>query len=249
MNRPKLARTRLPDTRSGLTLIELVVVVVILLLLVAMMLPATRNARGAARRTQCRHNLRQIGIALHNYADTYGVHPPAYTFDENGNRLHDWRTLILPYMDSKALYTSIDLSKPWDHPVNADAKRIPISAYVCPEAPLALESTYLAVVTPESFLRPNEGAKMSDMKDSPSVTMAVIEVPSAKSLHWMNPSDADESLVIQSLGPAKLNHLEGTTIGLVDGTVRFIGKNISRDTLHALTTASGDDVVGEFGEF
>ena len=239
----ELRRTR---SRSGLTLIEGIVVAVILLLLIAFLMPPMRNARGAARRTQCKNNLKMIGLALHNYATDHGAFPPAYTVDERGQRLHSWRTLILPYLDQKDLYAKIDLSKPWDDPVNTSARQTAVTTYLCPEVARSFETTYLAVVTPESFLQPTKPAKVDEIKDGTSETLMVIEVPAAKAVHWMDPSDADDSLLSQIFSLPKPNHETGTHAGLVDGSVRFLGKNIPASTLHALITASGKDVVGDF---
>src|SRR4029453_12945484 len=71
---------------------------------VALLLPAVQQAREAARRTQCKNNLKQIGLALHNYADVYGSFPPAYIADETDKPMHSWRVLILPFLDQDQLY-------------------------------------------------------------------------------------------------------------------------------------------------
>ncbi|APZ94979.1 DUF1559 domain-containing protein [Fuerstiella marisgermanici] len=83
--------------------------------LLAMLLPFNRGSE-APRRLQCKNNLKQIGLALHNYHDVYEAFPPAFTVNSDGHPLHSWRTLILPFMEQQALYDSIDLSKPWSDP-------------------------------------------------------------------------------------------------------------------------------------
>lgn len=80
--------------------------------LASLMMPAVVTPRHVALRTMCRNNLKLIGLALHNYHDEYGVFPPAYSVDENGVRLHSWRTLILPLADGSARFFSSDLSEP-----------------------------------------------------------------------------------------------------------------------------------------
>ena len=124
------------NQRSALTVIELLVVLAVIGVLIAFLMPATRTGREPARRTQCKNNLKQIGLALYSYHDTYHAFPPAYTVDADGKPLHSWRTLILPYSDQAPLYAKIDLSKPWDDPVNAEAynTRTP-NGYCCPSVP------------------------------------------------------------------------------------------------------------------
>ena len=99
----------------GFTLIELLVVIAIIAILIALLLPAVQQAREAARRTQCKNNLKQIGLALHNYHDTFTLFPPgqirgrdpvAPNF-EYGNGA-SWGAMILPYMDQAPLFNRLD---------------------------------------------------------------------------------------------------------------------------------------------
>ncbi len=108
---------RMPSRRSrGFTLIELLVVIAIIAILVALLLPAVQQAREAARRTQCKNNLKQIALAIHNYHDTTNVFPPGYIFAPLSPPINmstrSLFTLILPYIEQTNLYNSIDSSVP-----------------------------------------------------------------------------------------------------------------------------------------
>jgi prepilin-type N-terminal cleavage/methylation domain-containing protein len=105
----------------GFTLIELLVVIAIIAILIALLLPAVQQAREAARRTECKNKLKQLGLAMHNYLDTFSVFPYASTFTDNnvpnatesgilrGNK-HNWFEFILPYIDQAPLYNQMNFS-------------------------------------------------------------------------------------------------------------------------------------------
>ena len=99
---------------GSLSLVSLVFVPVML----ALLLPAVQAAREAARRAQCTNNLKQIGLAMHNYASANGAFPPAAIYDANGKPLLSWRVLILPYLEQDSLYKQFHLAEPWDSPHN-----------------------------------------------------------------------------------------------------------------------------------
>uniref|UniRef100_A0A7C2JX84 DUF1559 domain-containing protein n=1 Tax=Schlesneria paludicola TaxID=360056 RepID=A0A7C2JX84_9PLAN len=105
-------------SRRGFTLIELLVVIAIIAILIALLLPAVQQAREAARRTQCRNNLKQIGLALHNYHDAFGLFPYSTTGDGNCTNTtglpqvknHRGWALLLPYLDQSPLYNQFNFS-------------------------------------------------------------------------------------------------------------------------------------------
>src|SRR5690606_12594833 len=103
--------------------------------LAALMIPAVGAARDAARKTVCTNNMRQIGIALHNYHDTYGTFPPAFLPDENGQPQTSWRVMILPFMEHANLYNRYNLNEPWDSPNNLSVVSVPMPVYQCPSDP------------------------------------------------------------------------------------------------------------------
>lgn len=231
------------------TVLKLLAVVGIIGILIALLLPAVRSAKPAARRNACTNNLKQIGLALHNYVDVYQVLPPAYTVDADGKRLHSWRTLILPYLEQQELYKTIDLTKAWDDPANAEARKTPVDAYQCPSADLDRESytTYLAIVTPSSCFRPDKPRSLSEITDGTSQTVMVMEVDSDHAVPWMSPTDADEQ-VVMGIGPkSKLDHPGGVNVAFVDGSVRFLGADIPATQLRALISIAGNDKAATEG--
>lgn len=98
--------------------IDLIAAGFILLLLAAVILPAVLQAREAARRSQSLNNLKQLGIAMHNYHETFELFPPGGTFAADGTPHHSWTLAILPYMVASPFYNQIDMNRPWNDPVN-----------------------------------------------------------------------------------------------------------------------------------
>ena len=139
----------LRSSRTGFTLIELLVVIAIIAILIALLLPAVQQAREAARRTQCKNNLKQLGIALHNYHDTHSAFPSGYvswpTRDGSGPAAAmidpqtwdgapgwGWGSQLLPFMDQAPLFNQLQSTLPiWD-PAHTDAIRTRLTGFLCP---------------------------------------------------------------------------------------------------------------------
>ena len=124
--------------RKGFTLIELLVVIAIIAILIALLLPAVQQAREAARRIQCKNHLKQLGLAIHNYADANRLLPPGAAVDlsvtSTGNN-GSWGVhgRILPYLEQGSLYHKVDLSIAWDFQSAIDGLKIAV--YACPSDP------------------------------------------------------------------------------------------------------------------
>jgi len=129
--------------RKAFTLIELLVVIAIIAILIALLLPAVQQAREAARRTQCKNNLKQLGLAMHNYHDTHNVFPFAQNNCCSGG--HTWSEFILPYVEQAPLYGQINFNISNHVVPNRDLfvnKSFPFQQ--CPSNPLAKNLTDVA---------------------------------------------------------------------------------------------------------
>ncbi len=147
--------------RRGFTLVELLVVIAIIGILVALLLPAVQAAREAARRKSCSNNLKQIGLALHNYHDTYKTFPPdAIWFGTQGSTLNSprhytWIALLLPYVEQTPLHDAIDFKLPGYNQqipglgagaTTAALQSVVLDSFICPSDP-----TYTGVDQTHNF--------------------------------------------------------------------------------------------------
>jgi prepilin-type N-terminal cleavage/methylation domain-containing protein len=142
--------------RRGFTLVELLVVIAIIGVLVALLLPAVQSARDAARRMSCGNNLKQIGIALHNYHDTYLVFPPGNITDGPccGTPSQTvWSISILPYMEGLNLQNQYNFNKTNEDPVNAFVRTQRVATYECPSDPMR-NKVLIPASGPANDLRP-----------------------------------------------------------------------------------------------
>jgi len=122
--------------RRGFTLIELLVVIAIIAILIALLLPAVQQAREAARRTQCRNHLKQLGLALHNYHDTHTVLPYGHCIEAQRRRRDCWFQRILPYVDQANLYNAYeaaDVDYVFYNPASIQGVIVPM--FMCPSDP------------------------------------------------------------------------------------------------------------------
>jgi prepilin-type N-terminal cleavage/methylation domain-containing protein len=121
--------------RSGFTLVELLVVIAIIGILVALLLPAVQSAREAGRRTSCQNNLKQIGLAIHNFHDTKGYLPSSGRPPQAGSVRYGLFVQLLPFVEQKGLYDIYDNTVNWSAPANLPVTSTRIAFFECPSSP------------------------------------------------------------------------------------------------------------------
>jgi len=219
---------------------------------VALLLPAVQAAREAARRAQSMNNLKQIGLALHNYHDVHRGFPPAYNVDKEGKPLLSWRVHILPYIEQQALYDQFHLDEPWDSEHNKKLIQHMPPTFRSPNSAAEQGRTiYLGSAGSDGIFVPAKeaeparpiGRPFAEITDGTSNTIAVVEASDSAAVIWTKPDD----FVPKADNP--LQGLLGTRPGgfialLCDGSVRFISASVDRNVLKALFTANGGEAIG-----
>ena len=214
---------------------------------IAALTESVKAARGAARRAQSMNNLKQIGLAFHNYADQHGRFPPAVLYGPDGKTPHSWRVALLPYLDQEALYRQYRLNEPWDSPNNKKIAETAMPIYRHPDAPQdSTSAAYFALVgentifTGEKAAGDKAGRAFRDITDGTSNTILVVEAQ--RDIPWTKPEDIP-------FDPEKdLPELGGYTEGgfhaaFADGSVKFIADAIEATTLKALISRAGNEVI------
>ncbi len=216
--------------------------------LISMLLPAVQAAREAARRAQCVNNLKQIGLALHNFHSTENHFPAAAITDDNGKQLLSWRVAILPFIDQGPLYNRFKLDEPWDSPHNiALLKEMP-TVYACPSKPPGNEpgmTTYRAFSGAGALFDPAGPIGLVSVTDGTSNTVAVVE--SRKAVPWTKPDELtfgnNQDIPPNDLLGAGSSHPGGFNALFADGSVHFLKSSIGAEVLKALITRAGGEVV------
>jgi hypothetical protein len=196
--------------------------------------------------TKAANDMKQLGIALHNYHSAMGRFPAVASFDKQSKPLLSWRVHLLPYLGEEKLYKEFKLDEPWDSEHNKKLIAKMPKAFVNPANPkLAADgkTTYVAPVhTTAIFTGDMQGTRIVDITDGTSNTILLVDVDDADAVIWTKPHD----LKLDPKNPAKglsTRHDDRYMLLLADGSVEFIEKKIDKEALNAFFTKAGGEVV------
>lgn len=214
-----------------------------------------RGEPQAARRSTSKHNLKQIGLALHNYHDMYRQFPVGGTFDKTGQPQHSWVTQLLPYLDQNTLYEQIDFDQPWTAADNRETFETNFILLQSPGMPYDFteaegEATGYKpahYAANSRVLSANSGMDLRNIKDGSSNTILAGEVRSGIKA-WGDPTNFRNPTEGINRSPRGLGSMfkGGAHVLLGDGSVRFLSEDIDPSVLKAISTPNGGEPVGEF---
>ncbi len=204
------------------------------------LMPDLHSVKEAVHRCQCSEQMQQIILAMLLYQRDHGRLPPAYSVDKNGNPLHSWRVLLLPYLGQTELYQKIRVDEPWDSEYNRQFHDQDVSIYRCPSVTTAKpgQTTYSVLVGPEMPFQAGKSKSLNDSTLRKHYLILVVE--REKPCGWMVPTneipqaDADAGININRHPNSRRKlangiagpHSGGANFGFRDGAVRYLSETM-----------------------
>jgi type II secretory pathway pseudopilin PulG len=213
-------------------------------ILVALLLPAIQAARSTAQRLESQNRMRQTGLAMATYADTYLRFPAAGTDAQGESPPLSWRVHLLPFVEANSLFEKFDKEQAWDSPTNSALVDPTPFVYQNPGGGMRPgETNYLAVTGPETmFPGGKDGIRRGGVRDGLSNTIAVVEANADRAAIWSEPKDwqYDPNDPTQGLGDYRFG---GFLVLMADGSVHVIDKDVDARVFSAMCTADGQEAV------
>ena len=205
-------------------------------LAVALLLPAVNAGRQAARRQQSMNNMRMLGLALHQYHDTYRTLPPAVVTDAEGKPLYSGRVLLLPFLEESPTYDAFDKSKAWNSPENQAVTSRPIRVFQDPNhqgAPNTPRCDYVFVTGTDTVFEGSKSVSFARVTDGTSNTMVMVQTATGPA-NWAEPTDWNADS-----GQAPKGDYPGIVMVLLaDGSVRAMSTQGLQAAMKPLTQKS-----------
>ena len=213
--------------------------------LAALFPPVGEAPVGAAGRTQAMNKLKQIALAMHNFADANNHFPDAATRDSKGKALLSWRVQILPYLEEggEALYKEFKLDEPWDSDHNKKLiDRMP-DVFKLPGSKAAAGKTCVLLPVGDATVVPKgKGLSFRKITDGTSNTILIVDADDEHAVPWTAPDDLKFDAEKPTAGIGG-HYGEGFLVVMCDGSVQFIAASTPVETVRALFTPSGGEPV------
>ena len=189
-------------------------------------------------------NLKQLGLAFHNYADTFAGRFPVDIKNKEGKPLLSWRVAVLPFLDQDTLYKQFKLDEPWDSEHNKPLIAKMPKVFRSPKqgAELKDRTTYLIPLGSGFISDDPKGSRIQDIVDGTSNTILLVESNDDRAVIWTRPAD----IAIDKMNPTKglLGHWDNTFLAtMADGSVHVLSKDYS--AIWAMFTKAGGEVLPE----
>lgn len=246
-----------PTRRWGKRLLIGIAIAICCAFVVGLLLPEFRGGRrgGLPDHFLCSYNLTRIALALQQYQSDYGCLPPAYTTDEDGRPMHNWRVFLLPYLNCTYQYEQYDFDQPWDSPANLELLDLMPQDFRCPtlDEPSGYTNYLIIIGDPEQFpqtlFTPDCGLSLADVTDALADTIMIVEATSA--VPWTQPG-ADlhfDRMTFRIDGsPASISSANNQTVAFADASVRSLAEYLSLDaeTLRNLIQPADGNPIGRY---
>ncbi|QDT91058.1 DUF1559 family PulG-like putative transporter [Gimesia algae] len=228
--------------------LELGVVAGIMILLLALLVPAVHRAREQARKSSSKNNLKQIGLALHNYHETFLCFPPGGTIREDGLAMQGWMIMLMPFLDASPYYNMVDSSLPWNSPENFPVCGLSKPVYQIPETDMGRTSAGHGVtfyLGNPNLLHRNSSIQLKQIRAEIAHNWLAGEV-AGKYQPWAYPFNWRPLGTKLCDGPDSFGHSawDGANILLTDGRVSYFSKQTSPEVLKRMAELP-PDATGE----
>jgi prepilin-type processing-associated H-X9-DG protein len=207
----------------------------------AIFMPAMAQARESASRVQSQNHLKQLGLAMHIYADQFKTFPPASVIGPDGKTPHSWRVAILPYIEQQALYNQYKFDEPWDSEANRKVlAQMPALFRNPSDAPNSTNTSYFVFTGQGPMFGGDKGPGFAEITDGMSNTIMIVEAK--RDIPWTKPEDIayDAKQPLPKLGGY---YPGGFNAAFADGSVRFLHDGIDDQALRALITKAGGESI------
>ncbi len=210
---------------------------------------ANTGHREAARRAQCKYNMKHIGLGMFDHYDATGRFLTPDGSPQPGGQKVSWRVALLPYTDYSTMHDSYSFQEPWDSAENSAWAESRPNIYRCPSVDNAseTETNCVALVGPKTAMPRGQPIGFDDITDGAAHTILAVGIRDS-GIQWSEPRDLDATAMSYQIndpagGGLQATHARGMTTVFCDGSVQFLSPETDPAVLRALTTRASDEPI------